>query len=179
MALRTSVRSRPSGPKTRSMISASSYIHSANGGHSLYPVVGKPTKADRQKRNFSVTLSGMDVFAAVADPARRQIMSALARGDLSAGEVAALFPISRPAVSRHLRVLREAGLVRDELIGRHRVYRLDLDGLAHVTAWLTTLTSGHASGSAWPGRLDGLETEVRRTRRERRTASSQSQKETA
>jgi DNA-binding transcriptional ArsR family regulator len=119
------------------------------------------------------------VFAAVADPARRQIMSTLARGDLSAGKVAALFPISRPAVSRHLRVLREAGLVRDELVGRQRVYRLDLDGLAQVTAWLTTLTSGHASGSGWPGRLDALETEVRRTRRERRAASSQSQKESA
>jgi DNA-binding transcriptional ArsR family regulator len=122
----------------------------------------------------------MDVFAAVADPARREVMSALARGDLSAGEVAALFPISRPAVSRHLRVLRETGLVRDELVGRRRVYRLDLDGLAPVTAWLTTLTSSPASGSgSWPGRLDALETEVRRTRRERRTASPRSQEETA
>jgi DNA-binding transcriptional ArsR family regulator len=122
----------------------------------------------------------MDVFPAVADPARREIMSALARGELSAGEVAALFPISRPAVSRHLRVLREAGLVRDELIGRRRVYRLDLEGLAPVTAWLITLTNSRTSGSeGWPGRLDALETEVRRTRRERRTASPQSQKETA
>jgi DNA-binding transcriptional ArsR family regulator len=122
----------------------------------------------------------MDVFAAVADPARREVMSALARGDLSAGEVAALFPISRPAVSRHLRVLREAGLVRDELVGRRRVYRLALDGLSPITAWLTTLTSGFGSGSSdWPGRLDALETEVRRTRRERRTAPPQSQKETA
>jgi DNA-binding transcriptional ArsR family regulator len=122
----------------------------------------------------------MDVFPAVADPARREIMSALARGELSAGEVAALFPISRPAVSRHLRVLREAGLVRDELVGRRRVYRLDLDGLAPVIAWLITLTNSRTSGSGgWPGRLNALETEVRRTRRERRTASSQSQKETA
>jgi DNA-binding transcriptional ArsR family regulator len=122
----------------------------------------------------------MDVFPAVADPARREIMSALARGELSAGEVAALFPISRPAVSRHLRVLREAGLVRDELVGRRRVYRLDVDGLAPVTAWLITLTNSRTSGSGgWPGRLNALETEVRRTRRERRTASSQSQKETA
>jgi DNA-binding transcriptional ArsR family regulator len=122
----------------------------------------------------------VEVFAAIADPARREVMSALARGDLSAGEVAALFPISRPAVSRHLRVLREAGLVHDELVGRRRVYRLDLDGLAPVTAWLTTLASSPASESgAWPGRLDALETEVRRTRRERRTASQQSQKETA
>ena len=122
----------------------------------------------------------MDVFAAVADPARREVMSALARGDLSAGDVAALFPISRPAVSRHLRVLREAGLVRDELVGRRRVYRLDVDGLAAVTAWLTTLTDGPASEpDVWSGRLDALQTEVRRTRRERQSASPPSQKETA
>jgi len=122
----------------------------------------------------------MDVYAAVADPARREVISALARGELNAGEIAALFPISRPAVSRHLRVLREAGLVRDELVGRRRVYRLDLNGLAPVTAWLTTLTSSPATESGvWPGRIDALETEVRRTRREPRTASQQSQKETA
>jgi len=120
----------------------------------------------------------VDAFAAVADPARRDVISALSRGDLSAGEVAALFPVSRPAVSRHLRVLREAGLVRDEVVGRRRIYHLDLDGLAPVTAWLTTLTSSPASGN-WPGRLDALETEVLRTRRERRAASRQSQKETA
>ena len=120
----------------------------------------------------------MDVFATVSDPARREILSALACGDLSAGEVAALFPISRPAVSRHLRVLREAGLVRDELVGRRRVYRLDVDGLAPVTEWLTTLTSPASASGDWSGRLDALETEVRRTRRERRSASRQ-QKETA
>jgi DNA-binding transcriptional ArsR family regulator len=122
----------------------------------------------------------MDVFAAVADPARREVLSALARGDLSAGDVAALFPISRPAVSRHLRVLREAGLVRDELVGRRRVYRLDVDGLAPVTAWLGTLTGRPASEfGVWSARLDALETEVRRTRRERRTAPPRTQKETA
>jgi DNA-binding transcriptional ArsR family regulator len=125
----------------------------------------------------------MDVFAVVSDPARRKILSALAGGDLSAGEVAALFSISRPAVSRHLRVLREAGLVRNELVGRRRLYRLDLDGLAPVTAWLTTLTtltsSAASESGGWPGRLDALETEVRRTRRERRSASRQTQKETA
>jgi DNA-binding transcriptional ArsR family regulator len=122
----------------------------------------------------------LDVFAAVADPARREVMTALARGELSAGEVAALFPVSRPAISRHLRVLREAGLVRDELVGRRRFYRMDVAGLAPVMAWLTTVVSSPGSGSsAWPSRLDALETEVRRTRRERRTASPQSQKETA
>lgn len=135
---------------------------------------------ERRKRNCAVTLLGMDVFPAIADPARREIMSALARGELSAGEVAALFSISRPAISRHLRVLREAGIIHDELVGRRRMYRLDLDGLAPVTAWLTTLTNSRASGSGgWPGWLDALETEVRRTRRERRAAPPQSQKETA
>ena len=115
----------------------------------------------------------MDVFAAVADSGRREVLAALSCGDLSAGEVAALFPISRPAVSRHLRVLRETGLVRDELVGRRRVYRLDVAGLAPVVAWLTTLTSSAASGSGdWPGRLDALETEVRRARRERRATAS-------
>ena len=131
----------------------------------------------------------MEVFAAVADPARREIISALAQGDLSAGEVAALFPVSRPAVSRHLRVLREAGLVRDELVGRRRVYRLDTDGLAPVAAWLssvtgaagrTTQTSDAAARSeVWSSRIDALETEVRRTRRQRNTTSPSTQKETA
>jgi DNA-binding transcriptional ArsR family regulator len=122
----------------------------------------------------------MDAFTAVADPARREVLSALARGDLSAGELAALFPVSRPAVSRHLRVLRESGLVRDELVGRRRVYRLDLDGLEPVTAWLATLTTDSTPGSVgWPGRLDALATEVRRTQRERRLEASQPQKETA
>jgi DNA-binding transcriptional ArsR family regulator len=120
----------------------------------------------------------MDVFAAVADPARREVLSALAAGDLSAGEVSALFPISRPAVSRHLRVLREAGLVRDELVGRRRVYRLEATGLAPVSAWLSSLTSSPpataAAAAGWPGRLDALETEVRRTQRQRRTAAPQS-----
>jgi DNA-binding transcriptional ArsR family regulator len=121
----------------------------------------------------------MNVFTVVADPARREVITALAGSDLSAGEIAALFPISRPAVSRHLRMLREAGLVRDELVGRRRVYSLDVAGLAPVTAWLATLPSPDAGSGPWPGRLDALETEVRRTRRERRTASPRSEKETA
>ena len=67
----------------------------------------------------------MEVFEAISDPVRREILVALAReGTLSAGEIAGRFAISRPAVSRHLRVLRESGVVRDEVSGRRRIYRL-------------------------------------------------------
>lgn len=85
----------------------------------------------------------------------------LARRELTAGEIAASFSISRPAVSRHLRVLREARLVVDEARGRHRVSRLDIAPLVDLDAWIHSITD------PWPARLDALETEVYRTRRER------------
>ena len=105
--------------------------------------------------------SGVDVAAAIADPVRREIMAMLARRELTAGEIAAGFSISRPAVSRHLRVLREAGLVVDEARGRHRVSRLDLAPLVGLDTWIHSITD------RWSARLDALETEVYRTRRER------------
>jgi DNA-binding transcriptional ArsR family regulator len=85
---------------------------------------------------------------------------------MSAGDVAARFDISRPAVSRHLRVLRECGLVVDEVRGRERLYRLDTTPLAPLEAWLAVLHD------RWSSPLDALETEVYRTRRERRVARS-------
>jgi DNA-binding transcriptional ArsR family regulator len=106
----------------------------------------------------------MDVAAAVADPVRREIMVLLRDRTLSAGEIADCFDISRPAVSRHLRVLRECGLVVDEVRGRQRIYRLDTAPLAPLEAWLAGLHD------RWSGRLDALETEVYRTRRERRAS---------
>ncbi len=108
----------------------------------------------------------MEVFEAIGDPVRREILLGLARADLSAGEIASRFAISRPAVSRHLRVLRESGLVRDEAAGRHRIYRLVSDGLDPVRDWLAELTPARPA-TAWSARLDALDTEVRRTRRER------------
>ncbi|MGH9210224.1 MAG: metalloregulator ArsR/SmtB family transcription factor [Acidimicrobiales bacterium] len=104
----------------------------------------------------------MDVLGAIADPVRREILGLLKRGPRTAGAIAAEFDISRPAISRHLRILREHGLAHDEVRGRERVYRLDLEPLAPVDAWLATLRAG------WDTRLDALETEVRRTRRDRR-----------
>jgi ArsR family transcriptional regulator, arsenate/arsenite/antimonite-responsive transcriptional repressor len=66
-----------------------------------------------------------DTIRALADPTRRQILQALRRGDLTAGEIAALFPITAASVSHHLSVLREAGLVQSERDGRSIIYTLD------------------------------------------------------
>lgn len=102
--------------------------------------------------------------AAIADPVRRAILEMLREQRLPAGEIAGRFTISRPAISRHLRVLRESGLVRDTLVGRQRLYELDASRFAGLTDWLGQF--GPAAG--WDRHLDALETEVYRTRRGRR-----------
>jgi DNA-binding transcriptional ArsR family regulator len=80
----------------------------------------------------------MDVFAALADDTRRQIVELLAREELLAGEVAAHFGCSRPAISHHLKVLREAGLVRSRVDAQRRVYSVEPAGLDAVEAWAAT-----------------------------------------
>jgi len=104
------------------------------------------------------------VAAAIADSVRRDILVMLREQRLAAGEIADRFEISRPAVSRHLRVLRECGLVRDTLVGRRRLYELDASHFADLITWLDQF----ARTAGWERRLDALETEVYRTRRERR-----------
>lgn len=105
-----------------------------------------------------------EVAAAIADPIRREILEMLRGSRLTAGAIAARFPVSRPAISRHLRVLRESGLVHDELIGRERYYSLDTVPLRQLSGWIATLDRP----AGWEHRLDALATEVQRTRRERR-----------
>ncbi|RLK59034.1 metalloregulator ArsR/SmtB family transcription factor [Actinokineospora cianjurensis] len=104
-----------------------------------------------------------EVAGAIADPVRRQILLMLRDGDLAAGDIAGRFEISRPAVSRHLRVLREAGLVSDQVVGRQRVYRLVPAPLTELARWLT----GFERTVTWEPRLAALDTEVRRARRDR------------
>lgn len=72
----------------------------------------------------------------LGDPSRRAIFELLARGPRSVGELARLLPISRPAVSQHLRVLKDGGLVVSHAEGTRRVYRLNPDGVAALRAWL-------------------------------------------
>jgi DNA-binding transcriptional ArsR family regulator len=103
----------------------------------------------------------MQALEALADPTRRRIVELLAEGELGAGELAAQFRAARPGVSRHLRVLREHGLVRARAEGRRRLYSLDPRPLEELEAWLDHYRA------FWENRLDALDTEIRRQRRNR------------
>jgi DNA-binding transcriptional ArsR family regulator len=74
-------------------------------------------------------------FLALADPTRRHVFERLRGGPKSVGKIAAGIPVSRPAVSQHLGVLKKAGLVRDRAEGTRRVYYIDLNGLAAIRIW--------------------------------------------
>jgi DNA-binding transcriptional ArsR family regulator len=122
----------------------------------------------------------MDAFAALADPVRRDLLGRLARGPGRVVDLAADHAISRPAISRHLRVLGEAGLVAADDRGRERHYRLERSGLAPVSEWLAGLDAGPDRGPRFDeSALDGLELEVRRTVRERATEEKAQTPQTA
>lgn len=104
----------------------------------------------------------MDAIALLADPTRRRIVELLTEGDLSAGEIATQFEIARPGVSRHLRALREGGLVSATRDGQRRIYHLEADQLMEIDRWLAPIRA------FWNSRFDALETEVRRGTRSRR-----------
>jgi DNA-binding transcriptional ArsR family regulator len=98
---------------------------------------------------------------ALADPTRRRIVELVAERERTAGELAACFDTSRPAVSRHLRVLRVAGLVGVRGDAQRRRYSLEPAPLAELDDWHSHYRS------FWTNRLDALETEIRRRRRRR------------
>jgi DNA-binding transcriptional ArsR family regulator len=93
----------------------------------------------------------MDAFVALADPTRRQIVESLAAGECSFGSLAEQFEMSRPAVSQHLKVLREAGIVAARVDAQRRIYRLEADGLGDIDEWLARVRG------FWSSRLDRLE----------------------
>ena len=96
----------------------------------------------------------MDSLTALADPRRRQIVQMLSRGERSAGEIADEFAISAPAISQHLKVLREAKLVVVRIDAQRRIYSLNPAGLEEIEAWLDQMRQ------FWSGRLDALEREL-------------------
>ena len=98
----------------------------------------------------------MEVFEALADPSRRKIVELLACEELSAGKLAGHFRVSRPAVSKHLRVLRDAGVVRVREDAQRRIYRLEPNALREAEAWLAR------HRQFWQRRLDALEEQLGR-----------------
>ena len=97
----------------------------------------------------------MDSFAALADPTRRRIVEALAKGALSSGDIARRFPITAPAISQHLKTLRAARLVRVRPEAQRRIYELDPVGVAEVADWITDIRG------FWASKLDALEAQIR------------------
>jgi len=91
-------------------------------------------------RHRSVTYSASQMteatFQALSDPTRRAVLDLLRRGRQPAGQIAEAFPVSRPAISKHLRLLRRAHLVREHREGRHRVYQLNPEPLRAVDSWI-------------------------------------------
>lgn len=117
----------------------------------------------------------MDVFSALADPVRRDLLQRVSRESIRAGDLAAEHSISRPAISRHLRVLIQTGLVEADTQGRERRYRLRPAGLAPVRQLVDSLTEAGAARHTpvvSPEHLLALDTEVRRTTRDRRSRTT-------
>jgi len=96
-------------------------------------------------------MSDMEAFAALSDPTRRHIVELLAECERSAGELGRRFTLSQPAVSQHLRTLRDAGLVRVRRDAQRRMYSIDGRGLAQIDDWLSRYRT------FWNTRLDALE----------------------
>lgn len=93
----------------------------------------------------------MRTLSALADPTRQQIVELLSRGDRDAGTIAGEFPVSRPAISRHLRVLREAEVIISTVDGQRRVYRLRPEAFDEIEQWVAKYRN------FWNQRLDKLE----------------------
>jgi DNA-binding transcriptional ArsR family regulator len=93
----------------------------------------------------------MHSLEAIADPTRRRIVEMLAARDLTVGEIVEEFDMSTPAISQHLKVLREAGLVNSRVVGQSRIQSLNPEGLQQIQSWLVSTMN------FWNQRLDALE----------------------
>ena len=94
--------------------------------------------------------AGVPAFAALADDTRMRIVETLAEGERSVTDLVELFPISQPAISRHLRLLRESGVVDVEAAGKQRIYRLRPEAVAEVAGWAARIER------TWEARFDAL-----------------------
>jgi DNA-binding transcriptional ArsR family regulator len=99
----------------------------------------------------------MSTFAALADPVRREILALLRHGEQPAGTLVAALGLPQPSVSKHLKTLREAGLVRARIDGPRRLYRIDPAPLAELDAWLSPYRA------FWANKLDALGDHLKRS----------------
>ena len=90
--------------------------------------------------------NGVEALGALGDPTRRAIFERLAQEPMAVGQIADLLPVTRPAVSQHLKVLKEAGLVSDVAVGTRRIYRVRSDGLQAIHAYLDQMWSQALAG---------------------------------
>jgi DNA-binding transcriptional ArsR family regulator len=109
---------------------------------------------------MSRVAAAADVFHAIADPTRRAMLERLRSSELAAGDLADGFQLSQPALSKHLRVLRDAGLVSVREDGRFRYYALVSPALREIADWIAHFEA------FWPSKLDGLGAHLRRKARE-------------
>lgn len=119
-------------------------------------------------RSRSVTESSDLVFNALADPTRRAVLDLLLGGSMPAGEIALAFPVSRPAISKHLRLLRRACLVSETRSSRHRIYSLNVAPLKGVDTWLNQYRA------FWKASLTSLKTVVESEQANRTSARRKS-----
>ena len=124
-------------------------------------------------RHRSVTYSREAAFSALADPTRRAVLDLLRAGTRPAGEIARAFPVSRPAISKHLRILRRAHLVEERREGRHRMYQLNPEPLKAVDSWLEHYRS------FWSASLTNLKSFVEVEYEKETRASKSSKKSTS
>ncbi|HZT65900.1 MAG TPA: metalloregulator ArsR/SmtB family transcription factor [Acidimicrobiales bacterium] len=103
----------------------------------------------------------MDAFTVVADPTRRQLLDELRHGERHVGELVEALGLSQPRVSKHLRILRDSGVVACRVEAQHRRYRVEPEGLRAIDDWIA------AYRQLWTGRLDALEAHLDRTREEK------------
>lgn len=108
----------------------------------------------------------MREFAALADPTRRRIVELLSAGERSAGELVDEFHVSAPAISQHLKTLRDAGLVQVRVDAQRRIYTIDRTGLDNIDSWLQGVRK------FWSSRLDALERELRKAAATNPTATN-------
>ncbi|MEZ5897047.1 MAG: metalloregulator ArsR/SmtB family transcription factor [Parvularculaceae bacterium] len=106
------------------------------------------------KEHARISPTERSVFHAISDPTRRVILDHLRRGEIGAGDLAARFSVSRPAIARHVRVLRQAGLVRERRAAQARFYSLEPAALAEVDRWLAPYRL------FWAARMGDLKTLV-------------------